>query len=377
MSIQLVLLFTLLTAATVTDMRTSKVKNRTLLFFLMLGLVFYGVLTAKALLTHNEAIIWELKITGVNFLLAFLVSFMLRSMKIWPAGDAKTFALCNLFIPLHYYKHVYYKYFPGFTLLINIFVIGIIYILLKALAYMWINLEIFSGTGKLRSVITENFGKFKTGWPDYLKLFSSYLMIFLVMSFFYYYFAAAIEKYLRISPEFIIIIVFIIMKPVGDVINKNLGGINHGLFYIFYLLLVFYASGWSLAEAQYTLTRVLASSIKFMALYGIVNGLVKYYITNTQVVVKNVDELKEGDLPIRESLGILSHEARAMLEVPSEGLTAENIAVIRHDIANRNAGDNLIHIYEPIPFIPIIFAGVVFTVVTGVSSVVYLKNLFF
>ncbi|HPI78692.1 MAG TPA: hypothetical protein PLK80_18320, partial [bacterium] len=63
------------------------------------------------------------------------------------------------------------------------------------------------------------------------------------------------------------------------------------------------------------------------------------------------------------------------LRVAPEGITAGEAETIKRDVVGKG-GDRAV-VYEPIPFVPIIFAGVIFTVIAGISSVHYVKLLVF
>jgi preflagellin peptidase FlaK len=67
---------------------------------------------------------------AVNAGFALVISFLIFFTNMWTAGDAKAFFLFVLMVPLGYYSRLYSSYFWGFTILMNIFAVAIIYIIL-------------------------------------------------------------------------------------------------------------------------------------------------------------------------------------------------------------------------------------------------------
>jgi hypothetical protein len=112
-----------------------------------------------------------------------------------------------------------------------------------------------------------------------------------------------------------------------------------------------------------------------LVFYGAIRTVADYYINKAQTFIIDIGGLKEGDLPTREFLNSLSPDAKAALRVAPEGITSGEAETIKNDVVAKG-GDRAI-VYEPIPFVPIILAGALFTVIAGISSVQYVKLLLF
>nr|HPI78390.1 hypothetical protein [bacterium] len=182
MTVQLLLLFLFLITASVTDVKTGKVRNKDIVVYLALGLVFYVVFATKGLMAGDLTTLVVMKRVGLNLAIAFVVSFLVRSAGVWPAGDAKTYVVANLLIPLSCYNHVYFSYFPGFTLLINVFMAGIIYIVCKS-AVVFIKSTLPTATfTRSVSYAKKSTAKLIAEWPSHLKVFSSYVIVFFTMN---------------------------------------------------------------------------------------------------------------------------------------------------------------------------------------------------
>lgn len=377
MSLLLLFLFLFFLTASDTDLKTGKVRNKDILLFLSIGILFYIVFFVKGYLSKDPSAFMELKFAGTNVLLAFVVSFFIRSVGIWPAGDAKAYVVANLLIPLAYYKHVYFSYFPGFTLLVNIFMAGIVYIFFKSAQTFLPTARPFLSVQRLSRILMDGMARLSSEWLSYLKEFSSYLIIYFAMNFISLFLFSKSGSISKMAPQVFFVILFFVMRTVGGYVNKYLKGINHFELYSLFIFFAFYMNNWSLLKTSHMLVNMSFSALKFIILYGIIQQVADYYINKAQTLVIDPMTLKEGDLPTQKFIQSLSAETRSKLRITPEGLSSENLAIIMSDIAMKPGGGGAASVYQPTPFVPIIFAGVLYTVITGVSSVEYLKVLLF
>ncbi|HPN94067.1 MAG TPA: hypothetical protein PLS19_05850 [bacterium] len=375
MTVQLVLLFIFMITASVTDVKTGKVRNKDIVIYLALGLILYGTFTAKGLMAGDATTLIVLQRAGLNLAIAFVVSFAVRSAGVWPAGDAKTYVVANLLMPLTCYKHVYFSYFPGFTLLINVFMAGIVYIIYKsAVVFIKSTLPSASLTSSA-SYLRKTTAKLAAEWPSHLKVFSSYVIVFFTMNLIAGEINSRAQLLEKLAPEAFIVALFFIMRPVGGFVNSRLSALNHFILYLIFAVAVFLMNGWSFDKSMEMLANMSLNALKFMVFYGAIRSVADYYINKAQTVGVDIEGLKEGDLPTREFLNSLSPDAKESLRVAPEGITAGEAETIKRDVVGKG-GDRAV-VYEPIPFVPIIFAGVIFTVIAGISSVHYVKLLVF
>ncbi len=377
MTVQLTLLFLFFMIASVSDIATGKVRNKDILVFLALGFLYYAAFTAKGIATVDPDTFTVLKLAGANLLIAFAVSFGVRSAGVWPAGDAKTYVVANLLIPMSCYGHIYFKYFPGFTLLLNVFMAGVLYIIYKSgetLVMTTLASATISGTIE---TLKKTSAKLVSEWASHIKVFSSYLIAFFTMNIIYQAIHSRTQMLERVAPESFLVLLFFIMRPVGGFVNNRLKTINHFELYVLFAIAVFFVNEWSFNKSIIALLKMSLDAMKFIAFYGAIRVIADYYINRSQIIHIEPSALKEGDLPAKEFLDSLSAEARSGLRVSPEGLSAEETAKIQDDLRSRKENDAQAIIYKPIPFVPIIFAGVLFTVIAGISSAHYLKLLIF
>lgn len=375
MTVQLLLLFLFMITASVTDVKTGKVRNKDIVLFLILGFVFYGVFTARGLMAGDATTLVVLQRAGLNLAIAFVVSFAVRSAGVWPAGDAKTYVVANLLIPLSCYNHIYFSYFPGFTLLINVFMAGILYIIYKS-AVVFVRSALPSvSVASLTSYTKRSAAKLAAEWPSHLKIFSSYVIVFFTMNLIAGEINSRAQMFEKLAPEAFIVALFFIMRPLGGFVNSRLSAINHFILYLIFAVAVFLMNGWSFDKSAAMLAKMSLNALKFLVFYGAIRTVADYYINKAQTFIIDIGGLKEGDLPTREFLNSLSPDAKAALRVAPEGITSGEAETIKNDVVAKG-GDRAI-VYEPIPFVPIILAGALFTVIAGISSVQYVKLLLF
>lgn len=378
MSYQLLLLFLLCIMACFSDMQTGKVKNRVIVVFLILGLLYYAVRAYHGFVLDDPGAAFEVRLGLINFAIAFVVSFALRSFKIWPAGDAKTYLVCNLLIPIFIYHHIYFEYFPGFSLLMNIFIAGILYIMLMSLIFIAGEARAMFARGELRGYVLTQGRKLAAERWNHARSLSAYFMVFLSMFLVMRVLQQMAPNLPYVSEELFVVLIFIAMRPIGDFIGRNLKSFDHALFYIIYYTLLLFFSGWNFDTANAMLLDIALTALKFLFLYGSVKYLTGVFTMRTQVSLKKLSEIEEGDLLTEESLESLPPDERARLDIPPEGLTADNLRAIQGAFAGKRLKEEpVLQIYKPIPFVPVITAGVLFTVITGLSAMQHLKEIIF
>ncbi len=156
---------------TLEDLKTKKIKNK----WLALGLLS-GLILDSAFLIFVGLDPVYLGLVSLNFFSALAVGFLLWSLGSWPAGDAKLFALYVFLLPLHYYYKNYLPIFPGFALLLNIFIPFLTFLFLKSLFFLFLKIPYF-----LRE--KEKFHLFKNfSWSDFLKKTLLFVVLFNVLS---------------------------------------------------------------------------------------------------------------------------------------------------------------------------------------------------
>jgi len=128
------------------DIKKKKIKNKWIVlgfgagFLLFLAGFAYGPINFGYLIN-----------VSINTGISFLIGFGIWRLNFWPAGDAKLFILFSFLLPLYHYQNTYLNYFPSIALLINSFVIFLIFLILKSTYFLFQSLYLDDKKYKLIS----------------------------------------------------------------------------------------------------------------------------------------------------------------------------------------------------------------------------------
>lgn len=141
---------------TISDLKRGKIYNKTIAAAIIAGLVFNAM---------------QLQFAGpaefaANALFAFLAGFLLFAARLWSAADAKLFLAYALLLPSGFYVFGYVPLFPSMSILINAFVPAFIFLLVKLLAQTTKGEKVKSlrSCFSLRNVAYLATGVFGFGW---------------------------------------------------------------------------------------------------------------------------------------------------------------------------------------------------------------------
>lgn len=141
-------LFLIAALAVYQDFKQSIVSNRLIQIGLAWGFGVIFFLTAARWIFKPSGFFDFLSVSYnyvffvlLNFVISLICGFLFWRFKLWGAGDAKLFAVYSLLLPLKYYSNSFMLYFPSFSLLLNIFVIALCFLLFKSLFYLYFKLS--------------------------------------------------------------------------------------------------------------------------------------------------------------------------------------------------------------------------------------------
>ncbi len=165
----------------VDDIRHKKIKNKFIILGASLGLVLF-----LAFWFSGNISVAYLKDVLINSGIALVVSFALWKWGIWPAGDAKLFALFSFLLPLEFYSKSYLAYFPAFSFLVNSFMLLLYFIFLKSILFFI--QDFISESGKrgfmknMSSILKDKRGKFRERIHDKKRLFKDFSRFILILT---------------------------------------------------------------------------------------------------------------------------------------------------------------------------------------------------
>lgn len=320
------------------DIRTRKIKNKWIAVSAGFVFLFYAFvfLTDETMRPDIRRDI--LRDMSINGFISLCAGYALWKASIWPPGDAKLFFAYALLVPLPLYNNGYLPYFPSLALLINIFAAGFIYVTLVTL---FSDLKVSTLSQRMKNLMF----KPKTMEPSKLKRFAGTLT----------------QKF------FGAMAMIILFAPLREsVLASSLSR------YAFLLSLgLLFAYGY--AQKFLIKTFKLWQLILFISLYGVsgfVTGNAPAFAKHISVVLKMsfmFMAVGEGaGRLLRMYIDYLGEEERGKNSEPS--LSQKKIA----DYVASESGNS----QSNIAFAPLMFCGVLTTIVMKQSVVHYVLQLF-
>ena len=173
------------------DIKTKRILNKFILIAISLGAFFY----LCALITGIIDLAQLTKI-AINTLISFVISFIIWKFGLWPAGDAKLFITFSFLLPFQYYTQTYLVFFPAFAFLINICVVYLVFVALKAIPWIWRSLLKLYQRGCFKREFLEHYSRRKgrvflrviqnreSAWKLFFRVCSNVLCVAMVAIFF-------------------------------------------------------------------------------------------------------------------------------------------------------------------------------------------------
>ncbi|MEA3430458.1 MAG: A24 family peptidase C-terminal domain-containing protein [Nanoarchaeota archaeon] len=149
------------------DIKIGKIKNKWVLLGLVYALVVNLILIFYLNYTSGIRIhyVYEL---FTNFIFSVVVGFGLWYFGVWSAADGKLFIAFSALVPLSVYALGYHEWIPCFTLLLNIFLLSLLFLVLLMFRKTQLH--------NLKRVVRY----FKTEFFNFYNLFVSILSIFTI-----------------------------------------------------------------------------------------------------------------------------------------------------------------------------------------------------
>ena len=159
------------------DIKYGKIRNKWIIFALIYGLVVNIFLIFYYLYLGNLSLGYILELC-INMGFGLLVGFGFWWIRVWTAGDGKLFFAYSVLIPLAVYKQGAIRWIPSFTLLINIFIPGLVVMIFLIL----FKIKIMAIKKVLRSFLKEFF-QLKSLFNTVVYLFAILWAVQILLSF--------------------------------------------------------------------------------------------------------------------------------------------------------------------------------------------------
>lgn len=363
------------------DLKEGKIPNRHIVLGLKIGAALHAGVCGILLWTHraelvptgfNDVLLY-LGIVALNTAAALAVSFFMWWMHLWAAGDAKLFTIMVFLVPVDFYSKFSVRFFPGFVLLYNVFIVSLLVILGDLALKTFRTARGLKAQGLLKEKISASIGPaavwktVSTGWRGMLRILTGLVFSFLATSLIRKSIADVLQSLVRlkftidlhslaVNESIVFLLFFLFFRPLS---------------YIFQNVFVYFTTlaciiGYMILNAlfQHNLKGV-ADVLRFgglsMALIAFRQAY-DYYSERINMAPMPLSDLRENLILGRKSLETIRAASVDLKErfslVYADGLTTEQVEALKEW-----KGMDPIEVSGTIPFAPCIFVGAIFTII--------------
>lgn len=359
------------------DMKYGKIKNKWIILGIFYAVVVNIILYIQAYQDPNIGINMHYTIElFTNFIFAVLAGYLLYHFKVWTAGDGKLFITFAALIPFTIYKVGYEEWIPSIILLVNIFIpaflLMILAIILRAKegnigAELKSSLKRFM---KPRVILTQIISIFAIFWLAELLLSvmgldnNFLLAIILTIGAMFYLQSRLGNRTLT---------VMIIIAAARLVFDSSVFSASALItFFLIVLLWMFVITvlGGSLSSIGRVIfrKRIDVSQLKPGMFLGEVILQADKSIKERLKKLKEIETVQLDDSYYLKGPATSLDQNKSMIEL-GEGITQSDINKIKA------TGFRKIYITQTIPFAPLIFLGVILTLLAKGNILIVIKNL--
>lgn len=346
-----------------TDIKYGKIKNQWIALGFIWVVFIYSTLAAfNYFYLHRPENFTLLREMAINGTVALILGYLLWNFKLLAAGDAKLFTLYAFLIPSEFYSKSYFFLFPAFVLLINIFTPLLLFLGIRALAFVFRKgiKKIKENKGKI-AMSKESLIKALPQVAKLLRMYITFILIFVILQ-------LAIRETTKLSggiiqgpySVYLFVFLFFIYRFLFTFISKHilisLGVTLAGGLSALYLLIT--------GQTDFLLS-VLKLALIFMVLVSFSHRLLEFYIEQKEVRKIKVKKLKEGTFLAVKGL---EEELRKKLgSVGRLGINKEQVNIIRSFFSKEP--DKEIKIYKTFALAPFMLLGAIISILTKDSFI--------
>ncbi len=330
------------------DIKTGKIPNKLISAGLAYAFSIITLTVLYLLLTGLDIRTSYIFDYILNIILAFIFSFVLWYCKIWSGGDAKLFLSFSALIPLSVYTNFYIYFFPSFAIIINTFLVVLVYLLINL--FTQINKEkiLLSVKNSLKKTLLLRFivSVFSISWIVKVVMYNFFEIpqnIFLSLSAVtILYFVG--EKYLK-DKLLLFVIPLGISRMVFD--SNFIFTFDFGI-YMFYLLFV------------YIFFKVFILNLSMLTFSRRVNvSDLKKGMIPSEIIYKHNSEYKRMKI-----YKLVTKKRKPKPIINTNSLTEKDIALLK-TLAKKRKIEPYLEINQMMPFAPFLSIGVMLTIIFG------------
>ena len=318
------------------DVRLGKISN--LLVFPMIA-----VAAVLGLFSPNPFLFF------LNAFLAFLFGFCLYLARLWSAGDSKLFLAFAMLFPMQFYSNTF-SLFPSFSLLLNSFIPAFIVLFFFSLFKTTTKQKIEAMCFSLQP---------KTVASLAVILFAFYWLLFYVFSFI----ALPLDFF------FIVLILFLFISVLETIFPKKLVWVSAILCIAFAFLNLnelLNPSFWIVFVLILVSMILLRFFVLFLGFFAFGKRTEISELKPGMVLLEGVFErnglLEKKKLFFPSLVNALQDiKTNYVFDLGSNGLTSENISLLREKNSQGKVKFHSLLVQETIPFAPLLFVGTILT----------------
>lgn len=347
------------------DLKKGVIPNKLIFWGFAMGVLlylfffFYNIFYLQSAALHNY-----LPAALLNGIIAILVGYALWSFKFWSAGDGKLFGLYGFLLPLEFYSKTYVDYFPGFVILVNLFIPLLLLMFFKLLISMFRKRE------KLYSFVSESqFWKKKNLLKLLGKIFGIFLdllLVIVIIRFIFVFFA-------RIGMPINGFLVFFML--IAAVYGFNKLKVKWPKIKIIQYTIIIIYFGRLLVEGDFqSVVLYLRMVVFFMIFLGLLRKVLLFYVQNEETKMIPAAQLKEGMILTKQWKKYFQEKISKMNKndkhihfrrLGAEGLTARQAEIFKELFFDDPKFK--VEICNVIPFAPFLLLSALISITTSSS----------
>ncbi|MFQ5406231.1 MAG: prepilin peptidase [Candidatus Micrarchaeia archaeon] len=341
------------------DLKKGVISNRVVFSFIAFAAIAHFPLVFEDSFSHAYLFaVFE------NFLIALLAGIVLWELKVFSAGDAKLFAAFAALVPLSFYQSGFLPFFPSFALLVNTFV--------PATVFFMVYLLWKTDYAEKKQVFARSFKA-----VELIQVFLMALWISWIFQAFYAFSPVAFAGGglgLVALPVFFALKRF--MKP------RVLITISIAVILLQVFLSVVFEEVFPAFSLTFLFVAFLAAFIMFaLSFFSNIanfwfNAIVRVSDLRAGMLpLENAFRLKNGKI-VRKKLERKPKGAVALLQLPKGILSKKDVALLKKLLAEKKLDFDGIAVRQTTAFAPLLFAGVLTTLLIQGNILFLLLKLF-
>lgn len=352
MAPQVILIILLGIITSYEDVQYGKIRNRLLVLFCFFNIVLLILDYTGAGAPVSQYSAWKV---ALNAACAFAAGYILWKMNIWPPGDAKLFAVFAFILPLQFYSMNHLPVFPSFALLINVFIIALVFVVFHITAMFFSTTKVTKPD--LKSQIKEKLEKLKTNRLEYLNYTLGMISLFLFLNLISRPLQQALQRYIPgFSLLFFVLVFLYFHRVIKFIKGKNFVAI----FLVVAALFLGYLMYWDklpMMQSLIVLKNIIENALVIFLAMASINSLFITYLKISEESTVTARDLSAKSVLTKDSMNKIKEKIEDIGTIFPEGLSSGQLEKIK----SKFRAEEEFSQYRTMAFAPTMFLGVLVT----------------